>query len=272
MTTQMTTDGSERTLSIRDGQFQIAILEGGAGTPVIFLHDLAGVSWDPFLEGLAAEHRVIAPGLPGSSGGSTGLEQLLDHHDLFFLYQEILDTLLEELGVESVALVGHSFGGWLATELAALDPARVSALVLIAPLGLWNDAYPVTDFFALLPKEFTAAAFHDDAHPVAVATRDSGESEAEKKAVMLRRARDNSAVARFIWPIPDKGLWKRIQRVRTRTLIVWGESDGIVPPRYAEDFASRIPGSRVEMIAAGGHLPQVEQPESTLAVVRQFLS
>lgn len=262
---------SERTIPLRDGQFRIVVQEGGVGTPLIFLHGLGATSWDPFLAGLAASHRVIAPSLPGSSGGSTGLEHLLDHHDLFFLYQELLDALLGELDVESVTLVGHSFGGWLAAELAAAEPARVSSLVLIAPLGLWNDADPVADFFALLPAELAAAAFHDASHPLALAMQDMGESEAEKKVVMLRRARDNRAVARFIWPIPDKGLSKRIQRVRAKTLLVWGESDGIVPPRYAEDFAGRIAGSRVEMIAAAGHLPQVEQPEATLTVVRAFL-
>lgn len=272
MTPQAVAEAGQRTLSIRDGEFEIALLEGGDGSPVVFLHGLTGASWDPFLAELATEHRVIAPGLPGSSGGSTGLERLLDHHDLFFLYQEILDALLAELGVESVALVGHSFGGWLAAELAAVEPGRVSSLVLIAPLGLWNDGYPVTDVFTLLPKELSAAAFHDDDHPLAAGLRDPGDNEDEKKAIMLRRAAENSAVARFIWPIPDKGLARRIQRIQSPTLIVWGESDGIASPRYADDFASRIPGSRVERIGAAGHLPQVEQPEATLAVVNTFLA
>jgi len=271
MVAQETAEADQRTLPIRDGAFEIALEEGGAGSPVVFLHGLSGATWDPFLAALAAEHRVIAPGLPGSSGGSTGLERLMDHHDLFFLYQEILDALLTELGEESISLVGHSFGGWLAAELAAVEPARVSSLVLIAPLGLWNDAYPVTDVFALLPKELSSAVFHDDDHPRAVALRDSGESDDEKQAIMLRRAQENSSVARFTWPIPDKGLDRRMQRIQAPTLIIWGESDGVASPRYADDFAAGIPGSRVERIAAAGHVPQAEQPEETLAVVQPFL-
>jgi len=262
---------SERTLPLRDGEFQMVIREAGAGTPVIFLHGLTSESWDPFLAGLAEQNRVIAPSLPGASGGSTGLEALIDHHDLLFLYQELLDVVLGELGVASVALVGHSFGGWLAAELAAAEPARVSSLVLIAPLGLWRDADPVTDIFVLLPDELAAASFHDEAHPEAVMMRETGVTDDEKKAVTLRRARDGAAVARFIWPIPDKGLSKRIQRIGARTLLVWGESDGIVPPSYADDFAGRIAGSQVELIKAAGGSPQVEQPAATLAVVRSFL-
>lgn len=262
---------SQRTLALRGGQFEIALREGGAGSPVVFLHGFTQEGWEPLLAGLAENHRVIAPSLPGSSGGSGGLDQLLDHHDLFFLYQEILDALRAELGVESIALVGHSFGGWLAAELAAVEPARVSALALIAPFGLWDDAKPIADTFTLLPQELSAASFHDDNHPLAVALRDSGEGDAEKRAVQVRRARDNSSVARFIWPIPDKGLARRLHRVQAPTLLIWGDDDRIVPPAYAGDFAALLTNSRRETIAAAGHLPQAEQPAATLAALRGFL-
>ena len=69
----------------------------------------------------------------------------------------------------------------------------------------------------------------------------------------------------------DKGLDRRMQRIQAPTLIIWGESDGVASPRYADDFAAGIPGSRVERIAAAGHVPQAEQPEETLAVVQPFL-
>jgi pimeloyl-ACP methyl ester carboxylesterase len=263
-----TTDATTRTLLVRDGQFAITLLEAGSGDPVVYLHGLEAPEWNPFLSGLAERHRVIAPSLPGSSGGSTGLTQLLDHHALFFLYQEILDAL----DLNSVRLVGHAFGGWLAAELAAIEPKRVSRLALIAPLGLWDDAHPVTDFFTLLPEELAAASYHDTDHPGAAAVRASGESDEEKKLIMLRRARDSSANARFIWPIPDKGLSTRIQRIAAPTLIIWGASDKIVPPHYAQDFSARIVGSRIAKIAAAGHLPHVEQPDATLAALTPFLA
>ena len=56
-------------------------------------------------------------------------------------------------------------GGWFAAEVAAMQPNRVSKLVLIAPVGLWNDDYPVKDFFAMTPPELVADLFHDQEHP-----------------------------------------------------------------------------------------------------------
>ena len=124
----------------------------------------------------------------------------------------------------------------------------------------------------MLPPERTAAAFHNDDHPLAVALRDSGDSDDEKRAVQLRRAREDSSVARFIWPIPDKGLARRLHRVQAPTLLLWGDDDRIVPPAYANDFAAALADSRIQTIAAAGHLPQIEQPHDTLAAIRAFLS
>jgi pimeloyl-ACP methyl ester carboxylesterase len=76
---------------------------------------------------------------------------------------------------------------------------------------------------------------------------------------------------KFVWPIPDKGLRKRLHRVDVPTLIVWGQLDRLVPVGYAQEFGDLIAGSRVEVIADAGHIPQMEQTERTLAVVREFL-
>jgi pimeloyl-ACP methyl ester carboxylesterase len=79
------------------------------------------------------------------------------------------------------------------------------------------------------------------------------------------------ATGKFLWPIPDKGLKKRLHRVRAPTLLVWGEEDRIVPPVYAAEFARRIPGARVETVDRAGHAPHLEQPETVARLVRDFL-
>jgi pimeloyl-ACP methyl ester carboxylesterase len=76
---------------------------------------------------------------------------------------------------------------------------------------------------------------------------------------------------KFLWPIPDKGLKKRIHRIRVPTLLVWGKEDRIVPPVYAEEFARRIAGARVATVDQAGHAPQAEQPEAVARLVRDFL-
>ena len=70
-----------------------------------------------------------------------------------------------------------------------------------------------------------------------------------------------ACTGKFVWPIPDKGLKKRIHRIATPTLIVWGRTDGVIPPVYAEEFARRIANSRVALIDAAGHVPHLEQAE-----------
>jgi len=81
-----------------------------------------------------------------------------------------------------------------------------------------------------------------------------------------------ASVLHFIWPIPDKGLHRRIHRVGAPTLLVWGEQDRLVHPAYAEEFTSRLRGSRLEMIAGAGHLPQLEQFEAVRAAVIPYLA
>ena len=81
------------------------------------------------------------------------------------------------------------------------------------------------------------------------------------------------ATGKFIWPIPDKGLKKRIHRVTAPTLLVWGEDDRLVPPVYAEEFAAparRRPACAPSVTA--GHAPHLEQPETVARVVREFLT
>jgi pimeloyl-ACP methyl ester carboxylesterase len=80
------------------------------------------------------------------------------------------------------------------------------------------------------------------------------------------------ATGKFLWPIPDKGLKKRIHRVQAPTLLVWGKEDRIVPPVYAEEFARRIAGARVEIVEQAGHAPHLEQPETVARLIRDFLA
>jgi pimeloyl-ACP methyl ester carboxylesterase len=80
------------------------------------------------------------------------------------------------------------------------------------------------------------------------------------------------ATGKFIWPLPDKGLKKRIHRVVAPTLLVWGKEDRLVPLVYADEFARRLPGARVETVSDAGHAPQLERPDVVARLVRDFAS
>ncbi len=80
-----------------------------------------------------------------------------------------------------------------------------------------------------------------------------------------------ACTAEFVWPIPDRGLTRRIHRISAPSLVVWGRQDGILPPVYAEEFGSRLQDAKVEVVDGAGHLPQLEQPEVVGKLVQEFL-
>lgn len=259
-----------RQVAVRDGMFSTSVLEGGDGRPLVYLHGTWPLELEdgggPFLRALAADHRVIAPRHPGF-GESTGNERLLDLQDLLYYQLDLLD----QLELYDLPLIGHSLGGMIAAELAAAQPQRFPKLVLIAPLGLWNEAYPVPDFFTYGPAQIAEALFADPELPLAAAIASPPKEGDELIAYHVERAKSLATSAKYLWPIPNRGLGKRLHRARMPTLLLWGEQDSICPPRYADDFRGLIPHARLEIIAGAAHLPQVEQAERTAAVVGGFL-
>ena len=81
-----------------------------------------------------------------------------------------------------------------------------------------------------------------------------------------------ACTGKFVWPVADRGLDRRIHRIAAPTLIVWGHADGIIAPVYAQEFANRISGARVELIDQAAHLPQLEQEERVVAALAKFLA
>jgi pimeloyl-ACP methyl ester carboxylesterase len=80
-----------------------------------------------------------------------------------------------------------------------------------------------------------------------------------------------ACTGKFVWPVPDRGLKNRTHRIAAPTLIVWGKADRIIAAAYAEEFAARIAGARIELIEGAGHLPHLEQPDAVVQAVRRFL-
>lgn len=258
----------ERKVAVRGGMFNTEVIEEGNGAPLLYLHGVDGVQpGDPFLSRLAETYHVVAPRLPGF-GDSTGSENLLDIHDLIYYELDLLDAL----GLRGVPVVGHSLGGMVAAEIAAVQPERVNRLVLIDAFGLWNPDYPAADFFAMSPPVLAAATYYDPESPVARAAAAAPEDNEAYIAFMLDRAKAMATSAKYLWPLPNRGLNRRAHRITAPTLIVWGEGDKIVPPQYAKDFQALIANAKVEIISKAGHLPQVEQPDQVADAIAGFLA
>ena len=257
---------ADEIVQLSEGRSQ-TVFRGGDGPPLVFLHGGGGlVLEDPVLAGLAGSHTVIAPIAPGFTDLAE-LDEIRDVHELALHYDDLFATL----GLRGVPVVGHSFGGMTAAELASHCPDRVSRLVLIAPVGLWNDDYPVADLFATLPTELPGLLFADTSHPAARAmlAGEGGEPDVEALVPVVRGL---TTLAKFMWPIPDRGLGRRLYRISAPTLVVWGAEDALVSARYADDFVAGIADASKLIVPGAGHMVTVERPDEVLAAIDDFVA
>ena len=257
----------EKTVTVRHGMFETKLRTDGSGAPLLFLHGAGGLrGWEPFLAELATHFTVYAPAHPGFET-STGIDHIDDIIDLVVYYNDLLDAL----HLESVHVVGHSMGGMIGAELAALSPHRVRKLVLANAVGLWLDDHPIADFFAMTPDQLALALWHDPNSAVARAMMAVPQDEKAQLEAYLIRMQHLATAGKFLWPIPDKGLKKRIHRIIAPTCIIWGPSDGVTPVVYAREFQQRIPGSQVTIMPQCGHMPMYEDPAGFVSAVVGFL-
>lgn len=259
----------DQAVRVWNDELEIHVKTAGTGPPLVHLHGAGGPRWDHLLDRLAERHSVYAIEHPGTSVGDPHAIHRVDSlWDLLLIYDEVLDAL----GVTAPVVVGESYGGMLACELAASFPQRVGKLVLLAPIGLWRDDAPIADWVSTPAAELPALLFHDPAGPAAQAmlTPPADPEEAVTAASSLVWA--IGCTSKFVWPVPDKGLSKRLHRVRAPALVVWGRQDRLAPVAYADEFGRRLPGSRVHVIDGSGHLPAVEQEDETYRVISEFLS
>ncbi len=252
---------SESTLHVGHGP-ELMIVRGGQGAPLVWLHGMAAPGADDeVLNALARDFEVSAPRMPGL-GGLEELGGLPSLHDLALLY----DSLLEALGVEAAVVAGHGFGGLLAAELAALSPRRVNALVLVCALGLWSDEHPVQDIFARRQpevEELIWAGARSRPEPPQVAEEDAIEA-------YIRFANSLGAMANYTWPIPDRGLGRRLYRIAAPTLALGSSEDAWIPAAYARDFAVGIAGARHDVLQ-GSHMAPYEDAEAFARTVGAFV-
>lgn len=256
------------TLSLVNGRFSTSLLKAGSGEPLLYLHGALGPAggWTPFLDHLATDFTVYAPWFPGY-GETKGVEHLEDVTDLVLYHMELLDAL----GLSSTHVVGHFIGGMVAAEMAALGPHRVNRMVLASTAGLWLDEAPVADFFGMNPRDLSDAIWADPNSQAAQDVRAREEDDETKAILALERISGLSAVGKFLWPIPDKGLKRRLYRVKAPALLLWGADDNIIAPAYGSSLQRLLPGSRLEIIPSAGHMLMLEQPLEFARQISAFL-
>jgi len=257
---------TRETVALPSGRSQV-VLRGGEGPPLVWLHAADGIADDhPLVTRLMERHSVVAPLAPGFEDLAE-LDEVHDIHELAIHYEDLLETL----GLERATVVGHSFGGMIGAELAAHYPARVAELVLIAPVGLWNEDYPVIDFFAVPVPELPDVLFADPAFKPPPPPAAESEEDIDVEA-LVTLVQGLTSVAKFMWPIPDRGLARRLYRIRARTLVVFGAEDALAPARYADDFVAGIADARKVILPGAGHMVPIERTDEVLAAIEEFLA
>jgi pimeloyl-ACP methyl ester carboxylesterase len=237
----------------------VRYFEGGSGPDLVFLHGAGGLTAeDPFLAALAKTHHVYAPLIPGY-GDSEECPEIRDMLDFTLHTWDVVAAL----GLKDPILVGHSMGGMIAAEMAAVQPNDVSRLALIAPAGLWDDDHPIADLFATLPFEMPALLFHDAVAGAAMMTAGRNvEDPGFLQAYLVTNARQLGMAGRILFPIPERGLAGRMYRIKAKTVIVWGDSDKLIPPTYAHGFKKGIAGAQLVSIPEAGHMVIVEKTQA----------
>jgi pimeloyl-ACP methyl ester carboxylesterase len=244
---------------------ELEVLRRGAGSPLVLLHGFHAV--DPrakFVDLLAAHAEVIAPSHPGF-GHSARPDDFDSVYDLVQLYLDVL----EGLGHGPVTLVGLSFGGWLAAEIALTCRHRLDRLVLVDALGIKisdRETPDILDVFNTAPKEVRRRSWHD---PDRFAPDFDGMTDDE--LVVYHREWESLCLYGWRPYMHNPRLRRWLTRIAVPTLVLWGESDGIVTPAYGRAYAAAIPGARFESIAEAGHHPHLEQPEAFVDRVAAFL-
>ena len=245
------------------GEASVEVLIHGEGRPLVFLHGIDYFQQQvPFLYRLGETFRVVAPRHPGF-GATRRPKWMRTVGDIAYLYLDMLDRL----ALDNVILVGSSFGGWVALEMAVRSSARLAGLVLIDTLGLkfgGRDEAEITDIFTLSAEEVVKHNFADPKNAPDYGALDDAQLE--------EVARDREASVLYGWrPFmhnPSLSHW--LHRAKAPSLVVWGEHDRVVKPAYGAHLTQRLQNARFLPIAAAGHYPQIEQPERVANAIAAF--
>lgn len=221
--------------------------------------------WTAIHDALAAKFRLVVcslPGFPGNERNHVGLDSQLDW---CVAAQEVLIAAGFQPGD---TLMGSSTAGALAADVAAIWPDFVGRLILVSPHGMFEEGDPTRDIFALHPRDASSLmSARPDAYQAQIAKPDA----VEPVDWQIMTARGNEAAARYLWPLGNTRVARRLPRTKAPTLLLWGRDDAIIPPSYADRFRAAL-GSEVTLahIDDAGHMAEIDQPASVAEHVTRF--
>ena len=227
----------------------------GNGPKLGFIPGYGGLPrWIAMLDKLAESdgHRAVV-----ARPSRRDRPHLLDSH-LDWLVA--VRQLLIAAGLDGADLAGSSVGGSFVAEMAALWPASVGKIAMIAPFGLYNDKEPPADVWAQKPADIPDLLCADGKLWTDLKAVPPGANSVEWP---IEQIRASEAAARIFWPLGNTHLEKRLPMVTAPTLLLWGEKDRVMPRSYADRIAKSIKGTcTIKVIADAGHLAEIDQPDA----------
>ncbi len=226
---------------------------------ILFLHGWRseGAVWLPLMERLAGlgggSYSIDLPGF-GKSRAPTSPWHVSD-------YANVVQSFIEKLGLKSVTLVGHSFGGRVAIKLAATHPDAIGKLILVSSAGIRAEPRMKTLKFvaAKILKPFFAPTFMQPLR---------------RKLYALIGAEDyilTPKLQQTFRNVASEDLIPFLPRIQADTLIIWGKKDRVTRLNFAQRMARAIPRSRLVILPGAGHFSFLDQPEEFFQAVTEFL-
>jgi pimeloyl-ACP methyl ester carboxylesterase len=266
------------------GRHRISTLTMGEGPDVLLLHGLGGTRASLFetAAALSGTYRVHAPDLPGF--GSSCKPRIGAYNARWFADNML--GLMDQLGISQAHVVGNSMGGRTAIEMGLIAPERIRSLGLLCPAVAWlkRGLHPIVRLLrpevGLLPHAFRRSMveaqlwsmFHDrdqidpDVADVVVDEFQRIYHTAGARYALLASARNIYLEA----PFGRNGFYRRLADLKPPVLFVWGSHDRLVPAAFGPHVRKWLPRAEQVTIAGCGHVPQVERPEETNALLLDF--
>jgi poly(3-hydroxyoctanoate) depolymerase len=259
---------------LRLSRATVGVAEVGTGPPLLLVNGIgAGLNtWRPLARRLYDRRRLILFDAPGS-GSSAEPRQPLRMPALAGLVAELLDRL----GHDQVDVLGYSWGGALAQQLAHDAPGRVRRLILASTAPGLGGRLPSLVSLAFLssPLRFLPASYLGWLSPMiygGASVRSGGPRQGRTGAALVGEPASQLGYAHQFYAINGWTSLPWLHRIGQPTLVVSGDDDPLVPLQNARILAERIPNARLVVIPGGGHLWMLELPDRSAGVVRQFLS
>ena len=263
---------------------RVAYQDVGHGDALLLIHGMAGSSntWRAVLPQLSKKYRVIAPDLLGH--GNSAKPRADYSLGAFAVW---LRDLLDELGVTRATVIGQSLGGGVAMQFAYQHPDYCERLVLIGSGGLGPDlswtlrllSAPGAEFIlpAIAPQPVLNAG--DKLWSWLRSTGVHAPSATEKWSAYSSLA-DRQARRAFLRTLRSVVDYRgqavsALNRLHTAatvpTLLIWGDSDRIIPVAHGYTAHQALPGSRLEVLRGVGHFPHVEAPAAVMGILAEFM-